>query len=44
MSAADAIAFLEERSGRLLDPQVFAALRAIVTRRKTLSFLDPESA
>lgn len=44
MSPADAIAFLEERSGRLLDPQVFAALRAIVTRRKTLSFLDPESA
>jgi HD-GYP domain-containing protein (c-di-GMP phosphodiesterase class II) len=44
MSPADAIAFLEERSGRLLDPQVFAALRGIVTRRKTLSFLDPESA
>lgn len=44
MSPADAIAFLEERSGRLLDPKVFAALRGIVTRRKTLSFLNPESA
>lgn len=44
MSPPDAIAFLEERSGSLLDPKVFAALRAIVTRRKTLSFLDPDSA
>lgn len=43
MSPPDAVAFLEERSGTLLDPQVFAALRGIVTRRKTLSFLDPEA-
>lgn len=43
MSPPDAIAFLEERSGTLLDPKVFAALRANVTRRKTLSFLDPEA-
>jgi len=42
MTPPDAIAFLEERSGSLLDPRVFAALRGIVTRRKTLSFLDPE--
>lgn len=42
MSPPDAIAFLEERSGTLLDPKVFAALRANVTRRKTLSFLDPQ--
>ncbi len=42
MSPPDAVAFLEERSGSLLDPQVFAALRGIVTRRKTLSFLDPD--
>lgn len=42
MSPPDAIAFLEERSGSLLDPKVFAALRANVTRRKTLSFLDPQ--
>lgn len=41
MSPPDAIAFLEERSGSLLDPKVFAALRTVVTRRKTLSFLDP---
>jgi putative two-component system response regulator len=41
MSPPEAIAFLEERSGTLLDPQVFAALRATVTRRKTLQFLDP---
>jgi HD-GYP domain-containing protein (c-di-GMP phosphodiesterase class II) len=44
MSPPDAVAFLEERSGSLLDPQVFAALRGIVTRRKTLSFLDPDQA
>lgn len=41
MSPPDAIAFLEERSSTLLDPKVFAALRTVVTRRKTLSFLDP---
>lgn len=42
MSPPEAIAYLEQRSGTLLDPKVFAALRAVVTRRKTLSFLDPE--
>jgi putative two-component system response regulator len=41
MAPSDAIAFLEERSGSQLDPEVFAALRGIVMRRKTLSFLDP---
>ena len=41
MSPPDAVAFLEERSGTLLDPKVFAALRAVVTRRKSLHFLDP---
>ncbi len=40
MSPPEAIAFLEERSGILLDPTVFAALRAVVTRRKTLQFLE----
>jgi putative two-component system response regulator len=44
MSPPDAVAFLEKRSGRLLDPQVFSALRGIVTRRKTLAFLDPDQA
>jgi putative two-component system response regulator len=43
MSPAEAVAFLEERSGTLLDPEVFAALRGIVSRRKTLQFLDPEA-
>lgn len=36
----EAIEFLAERSGSLLDPKVFAALRSVVTRRKTLQFLD----
>ncbi len=40
MSPPEAIAFLSERSGTLLDPKVFDALRTVVTRRKTLSFLD----
>ena len=44
MSPPDAIMYLEERSGTLLDPKVFAALRGIVTRRKSLAFLDPEPA
>ena len=43
MSPPEAVAFLEERSGTLLDPEVFAALRAVVTRRKTLQFLDPSA-
>lgn len=43
MTPPEAVSFLEERSGTLLDPQVFAALRGIVTRRKTLQFLDPEA-
>lgn len=38
-----AIEYLGERSGVLLDPQVFAALRSVVTRRKTLQFLDAVS-
>lgn len=41
MTPAEAVTFLEERSGTLLDPKVFNALRAVVTRRKTLQFLDP---
>jgi HD-GYP domain-containing protein (c-di-GMP phosphodiesterase class II) len=36
----EAVEFLAERSGTLLDPKVFAALRSVVTRRKTLQFLD----
>jgi putative two-component system response regulator len=40
LSPADAVRFLSERTGTLLDPKVFEALRSIVTRRKTLQFLD----
>jgi HD-GYP domain-containing protein (c-di-GMP phosphodiesterase class II) len=43
LSPAEAITFLEERSGALLDPAVLAALKNVVTRRKTLSFLDAVS-
>lgn len=43
MSAPEAVAFLEERSGSLLDPKVFGALRAVVSRRKSLQFLDPSA-
>ncbi len=38
-----AMEFLGERSGSLLDPQVFAALRSVVSRRKTLQFLDAQA-
>ena len=41
MSPPEALAFLEERSGALIDPKVFAALRGVVTRRKSLQFLEP---
>jgi putative two-component system response regulator len=34
------IEFLEDEIGRLLDPAVFAALKCVVLRRKTLTFID----
>ncbi|MEO6528872.1 MAG: HD domain-containing phosphohydrolase [Gemmatimonadaceae bacterium] len=34
------IAYLEDEVGRLLDPAVFVALRKVVLRRKTLTFID----
>ena len=40
LSPPEAVNFLRERSGKLLDPQIFEALQAVVTRRKTLQFLD----
>jgi response regulator RpfG family c-di-GMP phosphodiesterase len=43
MSPPEAVAFLEARSGTLLDERIFAALRKVVTRRKTLQFLDPSA-
>lgn len=36
----ETIAYLEAEVGRLLDPVVFAALRKVVVRRKTLTFID----
>jgi putative two-component system response regulator len=36
----ETISFLEAEVGRLLDPAVFAALRKVVLRRKTLTFID----
>lgn len=40
LSPADAVNFLRERAGKLLEPRVFEALHTVVTRRKTLQFLD----
>ena len=40
MTATAAVEFLRERSGQFLDPKVFEALQAVVTRRKSLNFLD----
>jgi putative two-component system response regulator len=34
------IAYLEDEVGRLLDPSVFAALKKVVLRRNTLTFID----
>jgi putative two-component system response regulator len=35
------IDFLQEHVGRLLDPEIYAAMRRVVSRRKTLTFIDP---
>jgi putative two-component system response regulator len=40
LSPNEALKFLEERAGSLLDPAVFQALKAVVLRRKTLHFLE----
>ena len=39
LSGGDALTFLAERAGTQLDPTVFNALKAVVSRRKTLQFL-----
>jgi hypothetical protein len=36
----ETIAYLEGYVGGLLDPKVFAALKRVVLRRKTLTFID----
>jgi putative two-component system response regulator len=41
MEPGQTIDFLKEHVGRLLDPDVFGALRSVVGRRKTLVFIDP---
>jgi hypothetical protein len=41
MQPAETIKFLGEHVGRLLDPDVYEALRRVVSRRKTLTFIDP---
>jgi cyclic di-GMP phosphodiesterase len=41
MQPEETIQFLEGHVGRLLDPDVYAALRRVVSRRKTLTFIDP---
>ena len=36
----ETIEYLEQHVGRLLDPDVFEAMKAVVLRRKTLTFID----
>ena len=41
MDPRETIAYLKQNElGRLLDPDVFAALQKLVLRRKTLTFID----
>ena len=40
MDPRETIDYLEPLSGRLMDPTVFSALKKVVLRRKTLTFLD----
>ncbi|HEX2780282.1 MAG TPA: HD domain-containing phosphohydrolase, partial [Gemmatimonadaceae bacterium] len=40
LTPEDTVELLRAQIGRLLDPAVFAALEAIVSRRKTLVFID----
>ena len=44
MPAAETVAHLESYVGRLLDPDVFVALKRVVLRRKTLTFIDDRHA
>ena len=40
MTQDDTIRYLEAHAGKLLDPRVFESLKAVVSRRKSLTFLD----
>jgi putative two-component system response regulator len=44
MERRETVAHLETNVGRLLDPEVFAALKRVVLRRKTLTFIDDRHA
>jgi response regulator RpfG family c-di-GMP phosphodiesterase len=44
MQARETLAHLESYVGRLLDPRVFEALKRVVLRRKTLTFIDDRHA
>ena len=41
MAPQETIEFLAAHVGRLLDPDIYAALQRVVARRKTLTFIDP---
>lgn len=41
MEPQETIEFLQSHVGRLLDPEVYAALLRVVSRRKTLTYIDP---
>jgi putative two-component system response regulator len=41
MDPRTTIEFLEDHVGRLLDPDIYTALKRVVARRKTLTFIDP---
>jgi putative nucleotidyltransferase with HDIG domain len=41
MEPQETIKFLEGHVGRLLDPEIYAALQRVVSRRQTLTFIDP---
>ncbi|MGH7719489.1 MAG: HD-GYP domain-containing protein, partial [Gemmatimonadaceae bacterium] len=40
MTPAETVTYLEKHSGGLLDPKVYAALRTVVTRRRSLVYID----
>ena len=41
MDPQHTIVFLKDHVGRLLDPDIYAAMCRVVSRRKTLTFIDP---
>jgi putative two-component system response regulator len=41
MDPQSTIEFLQDHVGRLLDPEIYAALRRVVSRRKSFVYIDP---